>query len=114
MTLPNVPTAPPINVYAGDTLNFPEYVFEASNDVPVDLSAWTWRCMWRRYPTSAEEITLTVDDSDAATGVIRISATPEQTTAMGYAGVWDLEGTSGDEIQTWLTGTTVYSLDVTR
>jgi hypothetical protein len=106
--------APPVTVYAGDTLIFPVYQICDSEEVPVDLSAWTWRAHWRKSPTSSDFIELNVDSSDSATGIFRLSATPEQTTAMNGDGVWDLEGTQGLVVDTPLAGSTVFRKDVTR
>lgn len=108
------PTVYPVDVYAGDTLVFPTYTITDADDVPMNLSGWTFTAQWRHHPHAADAITLTVDTTDAASGVIGISATAAQTRAMKQSGVWDLEGVMGGTVRTFLAGTTVYTQDVSR
>jgi len=103
----------PVPVYAGDTTPFFSYTF-ANGGVPDDMSAWTWQAQWRLKPAAENFLTLDVDASLAATGVISISASAATTAQMTGSGVWDLQGTRGDEVRTWLRGTTVFTRDVTR
>lgn len=104
-----------VPVYAGDPMLL-EYTMEGESD-PVDLTGWAFTCQWRRSRSSATALDLTVDDSDKASGVVRISATGEQTTEMAGSGVFDLQGIEdgGDgEPFTYLWGATVWTRDVTR
>lgn len=103
---------PPVAIYEGDTCVFPSYQF-LTGSTPVNMSAWTWTCQWRRARGDAFAVNLTVDASSATTGFIYISASPVQTAAMYSAGVWDLQGVRGSEVKTWLMGTTTFSTDVT-
>lgn len=103
-----------VPVYAGDPMLL-EYTMEDDSEGGIDLSGWEFTCQWRRSRQSTTVIDLTVDDSDKATGVVRISATGEQTTDMGASGVFDLEVVEdGGEPFTWLWGRTVWTRDVTR
>jgi hypothetical protein len=110
-------TVPPVNVYRGDDLEFPLYVFREQGEV-MNLAGWEWACQWRVTPDATEFLELAVDSAEAVEGLIRIAATEEQTVAMGRSGVWDLEGrreVDGDvEVKTFLRGRTVWSEDVTR
>lgn len=102
-----------VDIYSGDSCFFPSLTFK-TNNVPVDLSSWTFTAQWRSSREDATAMALNVDASGSATGVIVVSATPEQTAAMGGRGVWDLQGIRGSEVRTFVTGATTYSRDVTR
>lgn len=102
-----------VSVYAGDSLRM-EYHLLVAAETPSDLSGWDFTASFRKRATSAVAIELTVDTTDAATGVLVITATPEQTAAMGGSGVWDLQGVDGDTVHTFLRGTLLWEADVTR
>jgi hypothetical protein len=106
--------APTVTVYAGDSLVFPVYQICDSEEDPIDLSAWTWKAQWRKTPTSSAAIELAVDSSESSSGIFKITATPQQTNDMGTSGVWDLQGTLGALVETWIRGETAYTKDVTR
>jgi hypothetical protein len=108
-----VTQAPPVYVYAGDSTSFYTYTFTTVG-AANDLSGWAWLCQWRANPQANASIALDVDSSKASTGIISISASPAATTAMGQAGVWDLQGTLGGVVKTWLVGVTTYTNDVTH
>lgn len=102
-----------LDVYAGDTWS-QAFVFKVGDD-PEDLSAWTdWESEWRPVDTSTTEIALTVDASDAVNGVIVVSATPEQSRAMGANGVFDIQAVQGSTVRTFIRAATKWKLDVTR
>jgi hypothetical protein len=82
--------------------------------VPQDMSAWTFASEWRSGESSDNAVPFAVDQSTASQGVVILSLTPDQTRAMGHGGVFDLQGTDGGQVRTFLTGSTVWSLDVTR
>jgi hypothetical protein len=116
-------------VYGGDAWSQPYYFgdFELDADgnavldesgEPVgtreDLSTYGgWAAQWRTAANADEAITLTVDATDAATGVLLISATSAQTRAMGANGVFDIQA-STPEVRTFVRGKTKWTLDVTR
>ena len=103
----------PISVYGGDTLSI-EYRFRDSDDDPVNLSAWTFTSQWRVSANSTDAIAFTVDSTNLATGVVKLTMTGSQTDAMGGGGVFDLQGVNGSVSQTFVACTTLYTLGVTR
>ena len=107
------PSVPPVAIYSGDDCLFPAYQFN-TGVTPMDLSAWTLSAQWRPERDSGTIVALLVDDTDSATGRILVSATGLQTASMGSGGFWDLQGVKGSEVQTFIQGVTVYSLDVSR
>lgn len=73
------------------------------NGVGVDLTtvATAWASMLRRTAASSESVSFTVDASNAATGVLVLRLTADQTTSMATSSEkitrWegDLQGTGG-------------------
>lgn len=118
MTTP--PELPSVAVYAGDDEVLADFVVNDSDGAepvptltPVDLSIYTtWEAQWRPTALSDTVLALTVDDSDAVNGHLRVLASAEVTRAMGGKGVWDLQTTS--PVKTWYTGKTTWKPDVTR
>jgi hypothetical protein len=120
MTFPLSGVGFTIPIYRGDSLTR-SYKFRDSNtrDV-IDLTAagWlAWRAQWRPAEDWPEFIEMTVDTSQAAVGIISVSATALQTETM-RAGVWDLQAmrtvTGTTEVRTWIRGTTTQKGDVTK
>ncbi len=105
--------SPPTPVYAGDTLTI-EYRFRDDTDTPVDLTAWTFTAQWRAAPSEATSVPFTVDQTNRSTGVIVLTMSATQTAAMGRSGVFDLQGVNGSVVRTFVSGSTVYTPDVTR
>ena len=114
---------PAEEIYAGDTWSrsFEIRRRDATDpavSAPVDLVAdgWGgWIAQWRSRADSSEEpIELGVDASQAADGVMTLSATAAQTRAMRQSGVWDLQASRGSEVRTWLAGSFTWGWDVTR
>lgn len=116
----------PFQVYAGDAWSqaFRMTVQPDPDDPatePEDLSGYSdWACQWRSTAGAATAIDLTVDASDAATGVIVVRASGDvgavegQTREMGGNGVFDLEAVLAGETRTFIRAKTRWSLDVTR
>lgn len=102
-----------VEVYAGDAVVLAAFTLK-EDTVPVDFSDWDLSCQWRKRTSAAESITLAIDTTDAATGRLVISATAEQTRAMGQSGVWDLEGAMSGTVRTFVRQNTTYVGDVTR
>ena len=102
-------------IYAGDTHTFNPIRF-LDGLTPQNLSTWgSWLAQWRPTPESAAApIVLTVNSSESNIGVIRVSATGAQTTAMAGPGFWDLQATRDGVVQTWLRGRTNWLQDVSR
>jgi hypothetical protein len=118
MALPLV-SAPTVRVYAGDTTPFGSFTFTLQ-DEPRDLTGWSFRSQWRRSPRAETALTLDVDTSGAAEGILAVSASATVTAQMGGPGVWDLEGTfvyedeRAVEVHTFVVGKTAWQADVTR
>ena len=104
---------PSSEVYAGDDLVIAAFTLK-EDGVAVDFTEWSLLCQWRKRASDTASIVLAVDKTDAATGRLVISATAAQTRAMGQSGVWDLEGTQGSTVRTFVRGSTTYMGDVTR
>lgn len=102
-----------VDVYAGDTTSFYSYTFKV-NDVPQNLTDWTWSAQWRLTTASPDSIALVVDSSQAATGTISVYATAAATSQMTGPGVWDLQGVKAGQVRTWLYGITNFTKDVTH
>lgn len=107
----------PVEIYAGDTAQWPTFTMKNSDLQPINLVAegWTdWEAQWRPTIDSDSEMTLQVDTSRAQFGEIAITASATQTRTMGASGVWDLQAKRGAEVKTWVRGKTKYTKDVTR
>lgn len=104
----------PIPVYAGDSWS-QSFTFKAGES-PEDLTGWgDWECQWRPTADSTDEIVLSVAVSgDPTEGVIVVSATPEQTRAMGQSGQVDVQAVDGSTVRTFIRFKTKWTLDVTR
>jgi hypothetical protein len=108
---------PVVAIYSGDTAIWPTYTFTDDSQQPRNLVAegWgSWEAQWRPKADADTEITLVVDDSNAASGVIKISSGPVNTALMGGNGVWDLQAVNGGTVKTWVRGKTKWTEDVTR
>jgi len=110
-------TVPDITMYAGDTFTSPSYTMQTGTPpVAINLVAdgWTnWTAQWRALPTDTRYVAFTVDTTNAATGVIVMTATATQTRSM-WNGYWDLQATKNGAVRTWIKGKLVYVEDVTR
>jgi hypothetical protein len=95
---------------------------EDDGTTAVDLSGHTWRAQVRQtYDSAASELDFTVDDADAATGVLVLEL--DDTDWTGVAATlptdkwyWDLEGTRTADtfVQTFLGGKVKVVGDVSR
>jgi hypothetical protein len=112
----------PYNVYAGDawsqSFEFGEYTDpdDEGTWVAEDLTSFgSWSSQWRPAADAddADAISLTVDASDAANGVIVVAASSAQTRAMGVSGVFDIQAAT-PEVRTFIRAKTKWRLDVTR
>jgi hypothetical protein len=112
-----VAQVPTVAIYAGDSALWPVYTIKTPENTARDLAAegWNnWKAQWRAAEGSDIAIELTVDASRANEGMIILSATAEQTAAMGGAGVFDIQSARGSEVKTWVRGKTKYTKDITR
>lgn len=107
-----------IEAYRGDTK---EWTAEFADDdaAAVDMSAWTWLAQVRSSRDEPDSViaTFTVDDTDADSGTLVITLPADESanlvTTDGKATYyWDLQGTSGSVVKTWLTGKVKVTGDV--
>lgn len=110
----------PYNVYAGDawsqSFEFGEYTDPADEDtwVAEDLSSFgSWSAQWRVTADAETSISLTVDATDAANGVVVVAASSAQTREMGASGVFDIQAGT-PSVRTFIRAKTKWRLDVTR
>ena len=106
-----------IAAYRGDTKQWT--VDFAEGAVATDMSAWTWLAQIRSTKDEPAEIvaTFTVDDTDAATGTLVVTLPAAQSanliTVDGKGKFyWDLQGTDGAVVKTWLAGAVSVTGDV--
>lgn len=109
-----------VPVYRGDSLTRSFRFRDETTQAVLNLTAagWvSWRAQWRPAEDWPEFVELTVDTSQAAAGIVSVSATGAQTQTM-RAGIWDLQATrtvtGTTEIRTWIRGTTTHKGDVTQ
>lgn len=106
---------PAEKIYGGD--GWSRTLTISQGGTPVDLTAgWSgWKAQWRPTAAARTAIDITIDTTDAASGVLRLSLTGAQTGSMGGDGVWDLQATpTGGEPVTWVRQQTTWQQDVTR
>lgn len=95
------PASRDLEVYAGDKYDH-EITFQDADSAPLALSG-TWRAQIRAKKTDADPlVSFTIDTTNAATGVLLLSLTKEQTVALPSICVWDLENVT--EEMTYLAG----------
>lgn len=88
---------------------------EGTPSVAVDVSARTYKAQVRTEEDSPDVVAeMTVDMTDAATGVIVISIQDAVTATMLGDYVWDLQQTVGGSVRTLLAGAFEVEADVTR
>src|SRR5690349_1011493 len=108
-----------ITITHGDSYSLP-ITFADSDSNPIDLSSSTFRAMIRQKYTSAVLTSFSIDTTNAATGVIVLSLTPDQTSALPVTKDdasnvlhYDLEVTYAvDNVQTEIGGTLTLSPEV--
>jgi hypothetical protein len=105
---------PIIRIYSGDTTDFRGYRFKDGTGAVINLAQWTFTAVWRRTPQTPAFLVLTVDDSEAAVGLVRVSASATITAQIKARGVWDLQATFNGVVKTLVYGSTENISDVTR
>jgi hypothetical protein len=114
-----IPGKRTLTIYQGMTF-FHQVNFETgpvNAPTPRDMSGFTWASQARSRDDAADiALSFTVDDSDAASGVIRLTATAEETGALvGDKNlVWDLRSTDGTNVYYWLFDKVIVIGNVTR
>lgn len=103
-----------LDIYRGDT--YFHYITFNDGSAPIDMSAGTWLAQIRPGLRAEVVATFTVDTTSAATGVIVLRLTPEQTAALTTHSSlnWDLQRTVDDNVETLLAGTVTTRGDVSR
>jgi hypothetical protein len=99
-----------VGIPRGDSISFQVTITEDDGTTAKDVSGYTWLAQVRETVDATDVLmTFDVDDTDAATGVLVLSlaaadwpaeATPLPTDAWR----WDLEGTNGSNVRTYLAG----------
>lgn len=105
---------PVIRIYSGDTTDFRGYRFKDGTGAVINLAQWTFTAVWRRTPQTPAFLILTVDATQAASGLIRVTASPAITAQIKARGVWDLQATFNGVVKTLVYGNTEHISDVTR
>lgn len=92
-----------LTVWRGDSPNFQVTITDTESGDPMVLPTTGWRSQVRASTTSADVLfTITVDATDAATGVLVLSVDGADTAAVTANAVYDLENT--DLERTFLSG----------
>jgi len=106
-----------ITAYRGDTKQWTVDFAEGAN--PTDVSAWSWLAQIRSSLDEPDSIVaaFTVDDAAAAAGTLTITLPATEAanlvTVDGKAlYYWDLQGTDGAVVKTWLAGKVKVTGDV--
>ena len=101
-----------IKVTRGDTDGIPLTIREAGE--PADLTGRTYAAQLRRAKNAATAIDVTVDTTEAASGILILRLEPVVTETLTGEFQWDLEQTMGGTVRTLLTGRWLFDPDVTR
>jgi hypothetical protein len=109
-----------VGIPRGDTVAFQVTITEDDGTTAKDVSGYTWLAQVRETKDAASALaTFDVDTTDAATGVLVLDldagdwpaeATPEPTDPW----YWDLQGTNGSTVRTYLAGKFKVKGDVSR
>jgi hypothetical protein len=93
-----------LTIYRGDTTNFQVTVTDSVTGDPMVLPTTGWRSQVRVLRSSDDVLfSVTVDATDAATGVLGLSITGTDTASVTVdSAFWDLENTDTD--RTYLAG----------
>lgn len=103
-----------LSVYRGDTTNFQVTITDTESGDPLVLPTTGWRAQ-ARTTRDAEAVlfTITVDATDAATGILGLSIDGADTADVTQTSVfWDVENTSLE--RTYLAGKVRFSGEVSR
>ena len=107
------PEIPTWQIYAGDDARLRLEFFDAAN-APINLAAvTTWKAAAQGVCSSAAPVSLTVDTTNAATGVIEV-VLPAHLSRLPDRSRWDLQGVEGGLTKTFARGLITVEPDVTR
>lgn len=101
-------------IIRGDDFADTVTISEGEPSAPVDVSARTYTAQVRSTPDGTVVATMTIDDTNAATGVIGYSLPDTDTDGMDGAYVWDFQQDTAGVIRTLMGGSFVVLKDVTR
>lgn len=90
--------------------------FTDEGGYPVDVSADSWRAEIKARPDDVDALAAwTVDDTDAAEGILVLTlAAADSADLPARVLHFDVEGTTGDVVRTWLVGAVEVVADVSR
>jgi hypothetical protein len=113
-TIKVIPAKLNYTLVRGDDFADTVTISEGDPPAPADVSARTYTAQVRSTPDGAVIASMTVDMSNAATGVVGYAL--EDTVTAGLAGsyVWDFQQDVGGVIRTLMGGSFVVLKDVTR
>jgi hypothetical protein len=121
-----LPGVYPMTLYRGDTRVWELTFTEDDETTPIDMTGKTWLAEIRKSDASGAPViaTIDIDDTDAATGVLVMTLTADEADGLTedvltedggkYKAAWDLEGTDGDVVRTYLSGKVTVKGDVSR
>jgi len=115
-----IPGKANIDIYRGDDLAPLPITFRTGTPgsyTARDMSGYTWECQARTTVDSTDvALTFTVDDSQAADGILFLTAAAADTALLvaDQSLRWDLQSTADGKIQTWLYGQVFVTGDATR
>ena len=102
-----------VTIYRGDS--FEQTLSFTDGSSPLALPTTGWEAAIRLQPRDEVPLTtFTIDAASAGSGLLTLSLTTAQTTALPERTVWDLELTEGSEVRTYLRGSLSVTQDVTR
>lgn len=113
------------NLTRGDTYEFPFLAEETTDEEITDATVWTARdlsggtfsCKVRIASEDGEEwtdATVSIDDTDAATGSYSLLLSDTGTAVPGYQYLFDIEYVEGTSIETLVAGYFTFEADVTH
>lgn len=102
-----------VQTYQGDSVRFTATFTDAA-DKPIDVTGWTWLAQLRAADDTLAGAYV-VDVTNATDGVLVLTLTEAQTTAMPLGDLlWDVEANDGTDTRTVLNGKLRVREDVSR
>jgi len=105
-----------LSLYAGDGEDF-QIIVKDPAGAPIDVSDFTWEAKIKELRTStdvSEIFAVTIDTTNASTGVLVLHISNDVTEILPKVSYWDLQCTSSTtQPRTLLQGTVTCSKDVT-
>lgn len=101
-----------IHFVQGDSLS--RVIQFTQSALPLDVSGWTITAQIRRRASSSTAVDFAIDMTDAASGLVGISITPEDAATLAENCVWDLQRIEDGDVRTYLAGSVTVDREVTR